>query len=494
MPKAEVYYYPIGLGHTSVNIIFSKSEIPEKKEYQLLIYSKSNPPRYKEKECKLYARSHYCPVLFLQDNGEFSIYGYKEGSWQETPLNNLSLEEQTLLQNLAFQAVIVKKNDRYTSGSYENGIWQKKVLPEGYIHLSSDFQRKQIKPSDPLYQLMQKGHPEFKRTEYFFDWGGAYDFEENMEDKGRPIRFALPPTTKSFIDFFTAVEKSDYTFEPPYNSTYRLFTNNCAHATMEILHCAGYTSEKPTHRFALTPISVAKKVYALAHQSRALFRKQLLESISKTDTKQLINTLIELSINRLNDSIYFNYGKYIGSCSKELENISKIKYDGSYESIERLLKASEEANPYTAQELEECIALVDPEICLNAGIARLETVANKLKNRENADNLQAVATKLRWEYKNFKEGAVTYEQFAQKSSALIDEASPILQMEKNVFLQILKNIALAVCAVIALYLVAGFINKSNTGSFLFFNEPSLSKIGANIKNNVSDLNPGIIQI
>lgn len=486
MPRAEVHYYPAGLGHIGVNIIFSKDELPDQKDYQILIYTKDNPLTHFEEKCKLHARTRFCPAIFLQDDGKYTIYGYKDGSWQETPLTELSSEEQLLLHELPFSAVLIKENNKFAKASYQNGVWQKESLPEGR-YPAEDWESQQITPG-PLFNLVQKGHPEFKRTEYFYDWGGAYDFQENLTKRGKSIRIPLPPTSKNLEEFFDEIEKKDYQYCSPHDSmSYRLFTNNCAHATLGVLHAAGYTSKMPKASFGLTPFIVARKACDLAHKSRALFRKQLLESVLKTDPIQLVNTLIELNINRLNDNIHFNYGKQLEGCSKELEKLAEIKYDGSYESIERLLKVSEEASPHTAKELEECIALVNPEACLTAGIARLESAAETLKNKKNAHLIQIAASDLRQELADFKEEKTSHEHFISRCSHLMDEVSPVLKNERSISKQILKNIALAACGFVVLYLIAGFINKSNTGNFLFFNEPCLSKISTDIQDNASRL-------
>lgn len=466
MPKAEVYYYPTGLGHIGVNIIFSEDELDNiELPIRLYAYSKGKRSHQNIKESE--ARALYSIVIYVNDNDEYSIYGYKEGSWQETPLNNLSPEERTLFKNLHFTSA----ND-----------------------LSTDWPDT-IKPSHPLYScLKQMGHHELKRKEYFFDYGGSYNFDDNWRSRGKPIRIDLPSVKKSFTDFFIALRNTDYTYTPEgfggsSPRAYDLLNHNCAHATLNILHYAGYILEKPYTSFALPPITVAKKVSDLAHQIRPLFRKQLFESAVKNDSTQLINTLIKLSKNRLDDAIHFNYGNYIGGCSKDREYVSKIKFDGSYESIERLLAASENSSPHTAKELEECIALANPEHCLNAGIARLESVANELKYQENAGNLRKIAANLRQELLAFQKKSISHEQFSKNCSQLIDEATPILKNEHSVFTQILKNIALAICGLVAFYLMAAFINKENSGNFFFFNEPCLSKIGTHIQQNASRMQP-----
>ncbi|MFA5959348.1 MAG: hypothetical protein WC785_02425 [Tatlockia sp.] len=489
MPRAVVYYYPAGFGHIGVNIQFSRNEVPHQEYYGLLVHSRDNTPQYEEQHLKLYARTHYYPVLFLQENGEYSIYGNKDGFWQETPLTNLSLsqEEHNLLQKLPFYPVRIQENDKYFLGRYQGEQWQKKPCSKFVYINERDYQVTKI-TAGSLFNLIQQGHTDFNRTEYFFDWGAAYDFEENRIKRGEPIRIPLPPTTKSFTDFFSAVVKDDYSgFTPSDYPTYRLLTNNCAHATMEILHCAGYMPNKPKRFFGLAPITAAKKASELARQSQAIFRKRLLEAASETDPKELVNTLIELSINRLNRNIHFNYGKHLGGCARELEKLSLIKYDGSYESIERLLKTSEEVTPHTARELEDCIALVDPNACLQAGIARLNLVAQELKNKKNASRLQAIAAQLTVNFNEFKEKKLSNEEFTRICANLIDEASPILKQEGGVLKQVIKNIALAVCGLVALYLVAGFINNKNTGNFMFFNKPSLLKIGTDIKDNANRL-------
>ena len=496
--KADVYYYPSGFGHIGVNIILSEEELIDNKEYRLEIYSRDNLSHDDGRtdtsitdRDKADARRRYCPIIILDDNGVYSIYGYKDGRWQETPLIDLSLEEQTLLHSLNFKLVTTRENGKYFKGGFQNSSWQKIPCPEDFSYRYCDYPSGfsvVIKPSDALYKLIQKGHPEFRRSEYFYDLGGTFDLEENRKNRGEPIRIALPPSPKTWPDFYEDTRITGHMFfkDDVEVLSYNTFTYNCAHVSMDILHLAGYLPEKPDNQFALLPVTAAMKACDLAHQARAEFRKQLTETAVKTDKKQLINTLIEQSKNRLDDAINFNYGYYIGDCPKDLEYLSQIEYDESCDSIERMLLVSEKVSPHLARELNDCIALLDPEACLFLSIRRLEEVANGLQNN-NARTLQGIAYQLRCEFDSFHEKKISGETFIQNASALLLQAEPILESEQNISLVILKNIGLAVCGLVVFYLVAALINQANSGNFMFFKEPSLLQVSANIQNSMPGL-------
>lgn len=496
--KADVYYYPSGFGHIGVNIILSEEELVDQKEYRLGIYSRDNlsddDGQIETLEIRLSkadARQGYYPIIILDDNGVYCIYGYKDGRWQETPLIDLSLEEQTLLHSLNFKLVTTRENGKYFKGGFQNGSWQKIPCPEDFSYRYCDYPSGfsvVIKPSDALYKLIQKGHPEFRRSEYFYDIGGTFDLEENRKNRGEPIRIALPPSPKTWPDFYEDTRITGHMFfkDDVEVLSYNTFTYNCAHASMDILHLAGYLPEKPDNQFALLPVTAAKKACDLAQQTRAEFRKQLTETAVKTDKKQLINTLIEQSKNRLDDAINFNYGYYIGDCPKDLEYLSQIGYDGSWDAIERMLEVSEKVSPNLAGELNDCIAMLDPEACLLLAIKRFEKVAIGLQSN-NARSLRGIADQLRREFDAFHEKNISGETFIQNASALLLQAEPILASEQNISLVILKNIALAVCGLVVFYLVAAFINQANSGNFMFFKEPSLLQVTTNIQNSMPDL-------
>lgn len=454
MVQAQVYYYPSGLGHIGVNIIFSKDETPDYSgRFKVTLWDENNSDFSSSpfEDNNSYNRVRHIPTLISKGNGDYSIYGYNDHCWKETPLNNLTPEERAWLESLDF------RNDS------------------------------PIKPPISLHPLIQKGHPDITRREFFFDWGGTFDYDENIYNRGSVLRINLPPTKTSRTDFFEAAEKLRRAVL--YNDdNYDLFNNNCAHSVLDLLYCAGYISEKPDSSFDLFPIVAATKASKLANELRPAFRKQLLDHKEQHNETQLINSLIQLSIDRLEENIHLNYGNHIGECEPELKRLLNIHFDGSSESIERLLQASEMATPHTLKELENCLALVEPKQCFSSCIARLEAISKQLKNRESTDELQQIATLLHQEFVNFQNKNISHQQFRKNCSAWIEKATPILEGESSFFLQVLQNIAIAVCSLIVFYLVAAFINQSNSGNFLFFNEPSLSRVTLEMQRSIDKLN------
>lgn len=469
MLKAVVYYYPqngIGtFGHIGIKISFEEKDIPDRERVKNIIRPVSIISDFgeysSEFERKKEARIAYRPIIYIRD-GKYFIYGCKNDVWQETELINLSEDELLIVKN-------------------------------GFAQYSQDIE---ISSSSPLLNQVAQAHTRFKRTDYFFDWGGSYDFEDNEWRRGEPICIEMPESDKSWIDFINAVENrvgyrwynnNDYASQP-----YHLLKNNCAHSVLQILYLAGYISEQPVCSYALTPCSVAKQACKIANNARALFRLKLTESLSveQRNNPQHINRLIQNTLKRIGDELHFSSFFNKQYYQRDLQLISEINYDGTLDSIDRLLHASEVAGTKTAEELEQCIAILPPGVFLKLSIARLNKAADKLDERnfpEDAKISRKLARDLTNQVVAFESREINHETFAKNCSDLLEAPNTRSTLEKHRgYKQIFKNIALAIVSLVAVYLVAICINKAVNGFFLFFNETTLSRCSDMIKNEVHE--------
>jgi len=465
MLKATVCYYPqsrFSFGHIGVKITFPEGDNSERPDVKNLIKYVENTlddgsyADFREEKNKKEARINYRPILYKKNERLF-IYGNKDGLWQET-----AVDDENELRMF---------NDLCVTNRHRHEI--------------------ELNPTSPVFKIVSKAHTQFKRTEYFFDFGGGYDFEDNMQKRGEPICIELPENERSWIDFFTMVNALEdcYYFVPgEHASGYNELKNNCAHATLQVLYMAGYMDKKPAYPYALTPLSAAKKICKIANNARALSRIKLAESLSvaSRNDPEHIKALIQASLLRIRDGLNFGSSYNSKSLTRDQKILSEIRYDGSSDSIDRLLHASEKVRSETAEELEQCLSILSPGVLLKATIARLNTAADGLDQRNfslDAKASRQLAKDLMEQTKSFEKKEISHNIFAQKCSALLDAAKPTLEKHRD-YNRMFKNIALAIAGLIALYLIAICINKAVNGHFLFFDETKLSRIAKTIKKEV----------
>ncbi|MFC3908635.1 hypothetical protein ACFORL_06040 [Legionella dresdenensis] len=452
MLKATVYYYPplnmLKFGHIAVKISFQENTVPA----HGIRYTCRNRCKKYEQRQKSEARINHIPILFKEDN-KYIIYGNKEGEWQETELNSLSEQELNLLAT----------------------------------NFEADCSSRVIAPEHPFFDLFKKGHTNYKRQEYFFDWGGTYLLEINQRVRGTPVCIELPVSPKSWHDFIAAAEKTPYFPHYPTRETqYDLLRNNCAHSVMQILHLAGYITEQPKPGFALTPYGAAKQICKIANDTRALAQTNLINSLSEINRNnpEQIRTLLQYLLQRLNDQSHFSGSLYRQWYKQDRELVSNINFDGSMDSIARLLEAYETVHPQTAQELEKCIAALPPGILLKATIQRLYCAADGLDKKDAAIS-RKLADDLSRELNAFEAATINHETFAKNCADLLAAAKPTLEKHRN-YQRLFKNIALAIAGLVAFYVIAICVNKAVTGNFLFFNETKLSRMGDTIKKETNE--------
>ncbi len=223
--KAIVYYYPnhhTSFGHIGVKFFLNEQEAARLVTGDTLTYVNRDDPRVPSsiKNYLKEARIDYRPHLYQKD-GKYIIYGNKGGEWQETELTPSCEAESIFLNGLS-----------------------------SYTHIK-------ITAESPLFQLATAAHT-FKRTEYFFDWGGRYDLQKNLKAYGESICIELPEIDIDVAAFFSS---QYYGWQPyhPHLQPYPTLKNNCAYAVLHTLHLAGYISgEIPT--FDLLPSSAAARV------------------------------------------------------------------------------------------------------------------------------------------------------------------------------------------------------------------------------------------
>jgi hypothetical protein len=347
------------------------------------------------------------------------------------------------------------------------------------------------------------------RQEIFYDFGGYHDLEKNESAYScAPIIIKLPQMSTDWDDFLDNADRSIYTCASSDNSsdidapTYNIFTNNCAHATQHFMHLAGYIT-KPHASIGLMPHFVAKQAKALVignfqdlrekhifkhfnsahHHEFSLQQQNLLNNVQ-------IRILIESLINEI--IILDYYSQNSGYLSRDKLILEQIKYNGSVESIERLLAASESLSQVNAIKLQQCITLLAPQSYLHLSIARLEKKAIDLKNRKHesaALNATSLVKKLSLLVEIFVNGESNYEEFTSHAFDAIEVAVPELEQHRGLGV-ILGNIALAVVGLGIFYLAAVTIHKAYTGSFLFFNKTATANLVEEIGKEI--LNPRLV--
>lgn len=226
----------------------------------------------------------------------------------------------------------------------------------------------------------------------------------------------------------------------------------------------------------------------LANDAQFLSQKHLIRELKpekpNNDNALIIKSLIEIKIIHLKNEI--NFGSLFSDTkakTKERDLLLKIKFDGSPESVSRLLYAYETVSSSTAYELNPCLAILPPKILLNASLLRLDKIANNLEKErfsKNAEKLRNLVNDLKRNIQQFEEKKITHECFVQNCSELIDGSKKLLSKHCD-YSRVFNNIALAIVGLGAFYLVAGIINKALTGNFLFFNGTKLSRISNDIK-------------
>ena len=348
------------------------------------------------------------------------------------------------------------------------------------------------------------------RQEIFYDFGGFHDLEDNVNAySSAPIIIKLPVMATEWDTFLENVDRSVYTtaalsksFAEMDKATYHFFTNNCAHATQHFMHLAGYIT-KPNYSVGLRPHFVAKQAQALVmanhHEVRQRHLTRHLDSINHQEFtlnqfKLLNNIQIKFLIQSLINDItilayYAQSPNYLASDKLILE---KINYDGSVESIERLLAAAETLSHQNAVKLQQCILLLPPQSYLHLSIARLEKKAIVLSNRNHeaaASCASALVKNLSLVVKDFEDGLSTYEQFSDLSFNAIAAAAPELEQHRGVGV-ILGNIALAIVGLGVFYLAAVTLKKVYTGSFLFFHKTATANLVEDIGKEI--LNPRLV--
>jgi hypothetical protein len=121
--------------------------------------------------------------------------------------------------------------------------------------------------------------------ELFYDFGGCHSHGYNCKAYcDNPITIKLPDIKTDWYEFVAKVKATCYdtsnvaSDDPntPEIKNYNILTNNCAHATQQILYMAGYIEKQPSRNFALTPYQVALQASSLGHRTENQLRDNLL--------------------------------------------------------------------------------------------------------------------------------------------------------------------------------------------------------------------------
>ncbi|MBA3535786.1 MAG: hypothetical protein H0T84_04125 [Tatlockia sp.] len=330
-----------------------------------------------------------------------------------------------------------------------------------------------------------------ENNEIYFNYGGSRSFDEECEVFGEYVCIDLPETTKGTLNFFKELKKTDYLYCnlgefgicSDESRNYDLLTNNCAHATLEILRIAGYIDIESKKILTFLPSTVAEQVVNFAQKGLSESRMQVIDSSKKSteqDNRAYIQRLIQLSCERLKNELIFGYSIHRQSRLNDLSLLSTIGYDGSTESMSKLLFAFEEASWSTADELQQCINLLHPGRNLQLSIARLFSAASNIearnpKFRDDAVCARELAMKLDLKRVSLEKNEINYKSFQNDCLALIKIDRATLEAHRG-YKRIVGNIALAIIGLGVFYLVAASINYAVNDYFLFFKETKTSSI------------------
>jgi hypothetical protein len=327
----------------------------------------------------------------------------------------------------------------------------------------------------------------------FFDFGGTHDlvWNQHADYYGKPIFIDLPPKDMLWDNFLKAIEPTCYNATQrdvfPEQEHYGLLTNNCAHATQQILHMLGYITQKPLQTFALTPYAIARQAADIAQQNRDEFCQQVLATVNATipaERMNAINVLINKSIERLTkEAELANSVNYI---SPQHQLLLDINYDNSSEAMDRLLLAYECADEKMARELQFCLGLLPADACLKVALARLDQGADNLAKRGFTED-GACAKNLKNNLTAMKDlldqKKINYETFEYRANNAIAKALPKLEKHRG-YKRMLGNLALAVVGMGVLYLLAISVNKIMTGNLLFFSKTRSATLVDEIKKEI----------
>jgi hypothetical protein len=333
--------------------------------------------------------------------------------------------------------------------------------------------------------------PENLAQTRFFDFGAYHDYAKDCQCYSEaPIHINLPPIDTNWQQFLVDCLATPYSGRP-YDDRmhYSLLNNNCAHATQQILHLAGYIEKKPPLTFALTPNAVAEQASAIARIEKEKQRQALVDAVIKNTNGMVdnIKKIISLTQDEIKHQSKIKRNPKYKSNDRKL--LSQIEFDGSMMSIKRLLDASEKVNRETAIQLQRCISILPPQSYLKLTLDRLEVKAGRLFKRgyqRDADFARNLVTTLREQIRYLNAKHITAEKFEKNCLVAIEKAAPALQKHRG-YGPLLGNLVLAVAGMGILYLVAAAINKKVTGNFLFFKETQSGKLLQEAKKDVHRL-------